>query len=554
MIVATRPRSAELRRQDIASGLTTGTGLWQAIAARAADHPDCSLTFLSEQWPACATVGGLLAQAEAVAASLLAMGLQPGDVIAVQLPHGKANALVTLAAIRLGLIITPLASILGQAEIGFILRQTRAKAMVLPSHFRGIDYIARFRSAGPLPDCEHLLVLGDDRSGALSLDDLLAQPGRPLPACATTGDDIFALIYTSGTTAAPKGVIHSHNSFAAEMLFLGRLIRPPWSGGFLNAMPAGHIAGLIATLRPFFHGNPCVYMEHWSAPLAVKAIHEHDLVCSSAGAFHLSQLLDEKGDAELGRFRAMLLGGAVIDPAIVERAERHGIQAFRVYGSSELPSLTCGAPWETLAQRSQTDGRLTRGNELMLVDEQGDPVAAGAPGEVLCRGPELFEGFIDPALNAEAFTEDGWYRTGDIGIVGDDGRLSIVDRKKDIIIRGGENLSSREIEEVMATYPGVRACAAVGMPDPLYGERVAVFIEGDDAPTLDLESVGRHFASAGLARQKTPEAVFLVDTLPRTASGKIRKAELRRRLADKDDRFAHRQTSADLPARLNIRE
>lgn len=512
-------------------GCGRGRGIWHAISARAEQHAKCRLTFLSRQWPGTATVDELLRRAEDVSANLAARGFRPGDVLAVQLPHGEANTLILLAAIRLGVIVAPLVPILGASEVGFILRETRAKGIVIPARFRNTDYPGQLRRAGDLPDCQHVLVLGDAPEGTVPLAALLDGKAQPVAAHEANGDSRFAIIYTSGTTSAPKGVIHSHNSFEAEMLALGTLLRPPWSGGFLNVLPAGHIAGLIASLRAFFHGIDCVYMEQWSAAEAVAAIREHDLVCSSANGYHLSQILAEKGPEPLGRFRAILLGGAVIDPAIIARADEHGIQAFRAYGSSELPSLTCGAPWEPLEARSRTDGTVTAGNELTLMDEGGSAVPPGDPGEILCRGEELFQGFVDATLNDDAFTRDGWYRTGDIGVLRPDGRLTIVDRKKDIIIRGGENLSSREIEETLATHPGVRACAVIGLTDPIYGERVAAFVEADAGVVVSLETIGALFRRAGVARQKTPEALYRIDALPRTAAGKVMKAELRRRLA-----------------------
>jgi acyl-CoA synthetase len=183
-----------------------------------------------------------------------------------------------------------------------------------------------------------------------------------------------------------------------------------------------------------------------------------------------------------------------------------------------------------LAQRAHTDGRVQAGSEVRIVDDEGRDLPCGSDGDILVRGPELFIGYTDAALNEQAFTEDGWFRTGDIGRLDDRGCLSITDRKKDIVIRGGENISSQEVERVLATHPAVRDVAVVAMPDARYGEKVCAFVVTRDGETLPLDEVRRHFAEAGVAKQKTPEALFVVDEFPRTASGKVRKADLRAQL------------------------
>jgi non-ribosomal peptide synthetase component E (peptide arylation enzyme) len=184
-----------------------------------------------------------------------------------------------------------------------------------------------------------------------------------------------------------------------------------------------------------------------------------------------------------------------------------------------------------LEQRANTDGRLQPGSEVRIVDDNGNPLHAGLDGDILVRGPELFIGYTDTALNAQAFAEGGWFRTGDIGRLDDANCLSITDRKKDIVIRGGENISSQEVERVLATHPAVRDVAVVAMPDARYGERVCAFVVPGPGQQLELPEVQRHFAAAGVARQKTPEVLFIVDDLPRTASGKVKKSQLRQQLA-----------------------
>jgi acyl-CoA synthetase (AMP-forming)/AMP-acid ligase II len=226
------------------------------------------------------------------------------------------------------------------------------------------------------------------------------------------------------------------------------------------------------------------------------------------------------------------MGGSPIPVAVSERAERLGIAVTRNYGSTEHPSTT-GSKWnDPREKRNRTDGRPLPGVELLLVDEDGREVSLGEPGEIRSRGPELCAGYTDPALNT-AFDAEGWYRSGDVGVLDDEGYLTITDRLKDIIIRGGENVSAAEVEELLQRLPGVAEVAVVAAPDPRLGEHGCAFfrvVPGAEAP--DLPALRRHLEAEGLARQKWPEELRVLSEFPRTPSGKIIKAELRRRLRE----------------------
>jgi acyl-CoA synthetase (AMP-forming)/AMP-acid ligase II len=246
----------------------------------------------------------------------------------------------------------------------------------------------------------------------------------------------------------------------------------------------------------------------------------------------LTTLLDlaERGEVDLSSLREYGVGGAGVPPKVVERAHQHGIAAFRAYGSSEHPTISGGSASDALDKRTHTDGRLLTGVEVRIVDDTLRDLPPGEQGEVLSRGPELFVGYRDPPLNDGVFLPGGWFRTGDVGTLDSEGYLIITDRRKDIIIRGGENLSSKEIEDVLAEHDEVADVAVVAAPDPVYGERVCAFVVLRPEATLSLADVRAHFSTAGIARHKTPERLEIVDSLPRTATGKARKAELRQRL------------------------
>jgi acyl-CoA synthetase (AMP-forming)/AMP-acid ligase II len=253
-------------------------------------------------------------------------------------------------------------------------------------------------------------------------------------------------------------------------------------------------------------------------------------VTSCGGApVQLSGLLDQQatGTATLATLREFLTGAAPVPPSLIRRADAAGVTAFRSYGSSEHPTVSAGTTADPLARRAGTDGRLLAGNEVRLVDADGRDVPAGADGEILTRGPELFTGYTDPALNAAAFLPGGWFRTGDVGRVDAAGYLTVTDRLKDIIIRGGENISAKEVEDLLMEHPAIVDVAVIPSPDPALGERVCAVVVTRPGFSFDVDEALTHFAAAGAARQKTPEVVMVVDELPRTPSGKVRKDALR---------------------------
>jgi acyl-CoA synthetase (AMP-forming)/AMP-acid ligase II len=389
------------------------------------------------------------------------------------------------------------------------------------------------QALGALPTLDRLIVVGERApQGATLLRDLPAlgaqAPRRPVED-ERPASELTLLLYTSGTTAAPKGVQHSHATVAAEWSI--PFLEEP--GPYLTPFPAGHIAGFNFLLRPFVTGHEMVFMDRWDPSLAAQLVQQHGVRLSGGTPFHLQGLLDaaRQGGFDLRSLTSYGLGGTGVTPEHVELADRAGFTGTRAYGLTEHSTVSVGHSGMPLEQRATTDGRLQPGTEVRIVDDEGREHSPGREGEILLRGPEQFVGYTDPALNAQAFTRDGWFRTGDIGRLDAAGCLTITDRKKDIVIRGGENISSQEVERLLATHPDVREASVVAMPDARYGEKVCAFVIPRPGRSLALEEVQRHFAAAGVARQKTPEALFVVEELPRTASGKVRKPELRQRLA-----------------------
>ncbi|MBN8843770.1 MAG: AMP-binding protein, partial [Sphingomonadales bacterium] len=345
-------------------------------------------------------------------------------------------------------------------------------------------------------------------------------------------DDPAFMVYTSGTTANPKGVLHSANTLLAEV-WQSYPDHDPDSR-VMSPYPAGHVAGALGVLAHAAGARRTILFETFDAEAAARYVGAERISHTAGTPFHYLALLDA-ADAlgcDMGSLRACGTGGATVPESLVARAEAAGIHMFRRYGMSEHPTVTQGADGDPLHDRMTTDGRLRPGVEVRIVDEQGNDVETGQEGEVVTRGPDMFLGYSDPAIDAAAWLPGCWFLSGDIGRLDEAGLLAITDRKKDIIIRGGENISSREVEELLLRIPGVREAAAVGYPDERLGERICAYLIVDAGLDLDLAAIDAAFRRFGAARQKTPERVVLAQDLPRTPAGKIKKAELRRELRE----------------------
>ncbi|MGQ5700568.1 AMP-binding protein [Sandaracinobacteroides sp. A072] len=512
------------------------TGLWrdlslgEAMAQAAATHPDAPLHFFGAGGTRRTSLGAIHADGLKLAGAFHALGLRPGDVIAMQLPNGLENAVLFQAAAALGCTMLPIVHIYGPHELAHILRDSGAKALILPDRWRNIDYLDRLARLPALPALAHRIVLGDSvPEGAIAYADL---PEGALPEIETDPDALALLLYTSGTTAAPKGVRHSARSLLAELNARRQTGRA--EDYALSPWPSGHIAGTLAVMGHALLGRPTIILEAWDAALAAELVERFGVRQMSGAPVHLSGLMDAaaRDGRDISSFEQFLIGATTVPPALVAASEAAGIRCCRCYGSTEMPTVSQCEPDDPLEKRLSTDGRPNPGVEVRIVDDMGRDVAAGAEGEVVVRGPERFLGYTDALLEAESFLPGGWFLTGDIGRLDADGFLAITDRKKDIIIRGGENISSREVEELLLTVPGVREAAAIGLPDARLGERICAVIVPDGTATVSIGSIDAAFRAIGAARQKTPEALLLVEDFPRTPSGKVQKAELRRKLAE----------------------
>ncbi|ORB32600.1 cyclohexanecarboxylate-CoA ligase [Mycolicibacterium parafortuitum] len=495
--------------------------------------PDTRVVINSDTAPDSTTVGELFDESSRVAAGLRALGVGPGDVVAVQLPN-RRECFTAHAAIWLcGAVVLPIVPIYGPAEVAFIARQSGAKAIVLARSIRNRDAGPTLTALADIPGLDLVILAGDPLPGTVSYRELTDSAAPGFAPAATTARDRCLLVYTSGTTAQPKGVQHSHAGLLGEMASMDEMRGHPSETPMLSVFPAGHIAGTLGILRMFCRAGTTVTMDAWNPEQAARLIAKYGVGSSAGAPIHLGGILDvaQRDGLDLSCLAEYTTGAAGVAGALIRRAADFGIGAFRCYGSSEHPTISSGRPEDPLDKRADTDGRITPGTEVRIVDDDGRDVEAGAPGEIWTRGPELFDGYTDPR-HTRAALADGWFRTGDVGRLDTDGYLTITDRKKDIIVRGGENISSKEVEDVLSTHPAIAEAAAVGAADETYGERVCAFVVVRDGGHFDLAAAAAHFTAAGLARQKTPERIVIVPELPRTASGKVQKHVLRERLGE----------------------
>lgn len=499
--------------------------------------PDTALVFAAAVEDVRLTAGEIAAQVARVAGGLQRLGVGAGDVVAVQLPTSR-EAMVTFAAVlRLRATLLPVVDIYGPRELEHILRDSGAVVYVLREGWRGRRAADVVSAVGTLPSLHHVVVVGPDDPpslrGGISWAALADGPALDPAALRAPQPDAKALLlYTSGTTAAPKGVQHTADSLLAEVASIAEFVGTGPDSRPLQVFPAGHIGGVTALLRGLVGGTAGVYLESWDPHRAAELVERERVTWCAGAPIHLTMLLDaaEQDGRDVSSFTSFMTGAATVPPALIARGEALGFAVYRCYGSTEHPTVTSGRTDDPLDKRASTDGRPLPGNEVRIVDEQGLDVPQGDEGEVVSRGRELFSGYRDATLDIEAFLPGGWYRSGDIGRLDAEGYLSITDRKKDVIIRGGENISSREVEDVLEAHPAVAAAAAVADADERYGERVCAFVELRAGASLDLGAVRQHFVASGTAKQKTPERLVVVEQLPRTPAGKVKKAELRAEL------------------------
>ncbi len=417
----------------------------------------------------------LAEQVARVAGGLLAAGVRAGDAVSWQSPNRDEVGVLSRACWRLGAIAAPVHHLMGATDVAGVLDAVR------PAHV--------VADLDALPDGE-------------PVDDLWTDAGR-----------LAAVLFTSGSSGAPKGVLHTQATLAykATQMRVAHDLGP--DDCVLMPAPSAHISGLLNGITlPGVVPFRTVFMARWDPETALSLIERERVTFMVGPPTFFVSMMQAPGFASerVASLRLISSGGAGVGQAFVDEASRaFGARVKRTYGSTEVPTII-------------TDGRPIGEIELRIDDN----------GELLARGPEVCVGYLDAAQTAEAFTADGWFRTGDLAAADATGAIEIVGRLKDVIIRGGENISTAEVEKVLEAHPDVRHAVAVGEPDALMGERVVAFVESSRA--FDLDACRAWFVEQGVARFKTPERVVVVDALPLLPTGKPDRAALRARVAAGD--------------------
>lgn len=504
---------------------------------KAINSPDIVAIYLEDGCHIC--YGSIFEEAMALAASLSGLGLKAGDVISFQLPNWRETVAIDIAAVWLGLVVNPVIPIYRDRELAFILADSRSRCVFIPGIYRNHDFPDMIERLQPqLPDLQHVISVrhGDAANGLVRYEDLIRQRDGPLPAKQPTDMSALKVImYTSGTTGRAKAVRHSHRSLARA---IDNGVEA-WGLGDEDVMlmpsPVTHITGFANGIEQAFISEcKTAFMERWDVVKAVDYIAKVGVTgCVSATPFLQDLVEKAKSDSlDLPSLRFFACGGASVPPTLISGANSvlANCRAFRVYGCTEAPLITVGfmRPEEGFLAAT-TDGRISNW-DVIIADDDGKQLPLGCDGEVLVKGPALMIGYGEEEQTRQLIDGEGYFHTGDIGHITSEGAIVITDRKKDIIIRGGENISACEIEDVLHQHEMISEAAVVAIPHERLGEGVCVFLVMRDSMSLDVPELQLFLQASGLAKQKWPQRIELCDALEKTASGKVRKDVLRQKI------------------------
>ena len=467
---------------------------------------------------------------------MLVKGIESGDRIAFQLPGWCEFTVIYLACLKIGAVSVPLLPSWREAELVWVLNKCQAKMFFAPTLFkqtRPVDLILPLQNQ--LPQLQQ--IVGVDKlapaTSALSLSQIIADNTPLTMAITVHGDELAAVLFTSGTEGLPKGVMLTHNNIlASERAYCARL-NLTWQDVFMMPAPLGHATGFLhGVTAPFLIGARSVLLDIFTPAACLALLEQQRCTCMLGATPFVYDLLNllEKQPADLSALRFFLCGGTTIPKKVARECQQRGIKLLSVYGSTESSPHAVVNLDDPLPRFMHTDGYAAAGVEIKVVDDARKTLPPGYEGEEASRGPNVFMGYFDePELTARALDEEGWYYSGDLCRMDEAGYIKITGRKKDIIVRGGENISSREVEDILLQHPKIHDACVVAMPDERLGERSCAYVVLK-APhhSLSLEEVMAFFSRKRVAKYKYPEHIVVIEKLPRTVSGKIQKFLLRK--------------------------
>ena len=478
-----------------------------------------------------------------LADAFLQRGVKPGEVVAAQLPNWLEFAVLHVALVRIGCITCLITPMSREREVSAMLRTSQARWFFVPATYRDFDYVGLARQVRadqglPLeivvvgqPGSEEdgwnaLMAAGFDSAAARSAIDAL-RPGYDEPA---------EIVFTSGTTSEPKGAIHTHNTLLAPQLAMARSLRLSEKTMLHMGSTVAHQTGFLNGIRlPLQVGGTCVLQDKWSGDAFAELVERHRIEVSNGSSTFLLDFLrsDAVGKRDLSSLRIFRCGGGPIPIGLVREAEARlpGLKALRGWGQTENGVVTLTGLDDPVTVRAETDGRVQPGMDIRVVDAGNQVLPDGQEGRLQCRGAFQSPSYANSAELMKQSSVDGWFDTGDLAVRDAQGCIRICGRSKDIIIRGGENIPVAYVENVLFEDPRVLEAAVVGMPDPRLGERACVFVICRPGQSLDLDRMRKFLAERGVAAPYWPERLEIVDSFPRTANGKVRKAALRQLLS-----------------------
>jgi len=522
------PRAAHARE----GGWWLDTTIGDAARVLAAEDPGRVLLI---DGPVRLTAQELCASASRLADALRSRGIGKGDVVSFMLPNWYEAAVVYLATAMIGAVSHPLVTNFRSAELLFMLSDCKSKAIFVPAVFRNADYREMMRDVSARMERPPLVVVvRDDPGEHISYTDLLAEGMARADFEPVNPDAVRMILYTSGTTGRPKGVLHTHNTINADIVQLHRFWNNEQDARYLVASPISHIGGsLYAFEMPLLFRTSAVLMDTWDGAVAAELIEQESCTHMAGATPFLQHLLDacRSSEKRLPTLRLFICGGASVPPSLIREATAWFANciATRVYGSTEVPTITLGSltPGD-IDHAALTDGKVGCGR--IKVD---NPDQDGI-GELLAWAPQMLVGYYNPEDEASAFDERGYFRMGDLGRIVDGEYVVITGRQKDIIIRNGENISPKEIEDLLVLHPDIAEVSVVGLPSARTGEMACAFVipAGPARPTV--KNLAAFLEPHGIAKLKYPERIVIRRDFPRNATGKVLKHQLRDEILAED--------------------
>ncbi len=509
---------------------------YHILAHRASMHPDREALMDARHR---VTYAELKGRVDRVAAHFGRLGIGPGDVVTIQLPNWVEFPYVFFALERLGAVANQIGPDFRSREVEYILRFSESRAFVCPSRFKGFDYVHMIQGLRPgLQELKVIYALGGSGNGVVSLDDVVygSEAAVPLTAAPLGPNDVMRMAFTSGTTGNPKGVIHSHNTTLSTCRTLNHDMGVTEQEVFLIYLPLGLNWGYLTLVQSVMAGARAVLLDQFNARHALELIERERVTCIPTAPASIIAMLNEPGlgQYDLSSLRVVITGGASCPLETIRafRATMHG-HLIELYGMLETGFHTYTRLTDDPEAVTGTVGKPASGMGLRLIDAHGCDVPTGAEGEIAAQGPSVHLGYHqNPTADAELFTADGWFRTGDLGQVDPGGNLRIVGRLKEQINRGGKKFFPREIEEILYTHPKILHAVIVGIPDPRLGERNCLCVIPRAGERVAIEEVVA-FLKDQVATYKLPETLELFEDFPFTPTGKIQRHLLTRQVLER---------------------